>query len=59
MPVLVVAGELDRTYVALGERLVSMLPDATLEVVAAAGHGVPFARPDAFVGAVRDWLEPH
>jgi 2-succinyl-6-hydroxy-2,4-cyclohexadiene-1-carboxylate synthase len=55
MPVLVVAGERDAKFVALGARLATSIPHATLEVVPGAGHAVPFERPDAFVAVVRRW----
>jgi 2-succinyl-6-hydroxy-2,4-cyclohexadiene-1-carboxylate synthase len=55
-PVLVVAGERDPRYTALGERLVAALPDASLAVVAGAGHAVHLERPDAFLDAVLPWL---
>jgi len=55
MPVLVVAGERDAKYVALGERLAAGIDGATFEIVPGAGHAVPFERPDAFVAVVRRW----
>jgi 2-succinyl-6-hydroxy-2,4-cyclohexadiene-1-carboxylate synthase len=55
MPVLVVAGERDTKYVALGERLAAGIAGATLEIVPGAGHAVPFEQPDAFVAVVRRW----
>jgi 2-succinyl-6-hydroxy-2,4-cyclohexadiene-1-carboxylate synthase len=57
MPVLVVVGERDAKFTALGRRLASAIPHAQLEVVAGAGHAVPFERPSAFVAAVLRWLE--
>jgi 2-succinyl-6-hydroxy-2,4-cyclohexadiene-1-carboxylate synthase len=57
MPVLVVAGARDTKFRAVGERLVAGIPDATLAVVADAGHAAPFERPDAFVDLVRPWLD--
>jgi 2-succinyl-6-hydroxy-2,4-cyclohexadiene-1-carboxylate synthase len=55
MPVLVVAGERDAKFVALGERLAAGIARATLDIVPDAGHAAPFERPDAFVAAVRRW----
>jgi 2-succinyl-6-hydroxy-2,4-cyclohexadiene-1-carboxylate synthase len=55
MPVLVVVGENDEKFKALGERLVAAIPHATFEVIAGAGHAAPFEEPDAFVDAVRRW----
>ena len=52
MPVVVLAGELDEKYVALGERLVAELPDATLAIVPAAGHALPLEAPAAVAAAL-------
>jgi 2-succinyl-6-hydroxy-2,4-cyclohexadiene-1-carboxylate synthase len=57
MPVLVVTGERDAKFAALGERLVASIPGAEHVVVSGAGHAVPFERPDEFVAVVRRWLE--
>jgi 2-succinyl-6-hydroxy-2,4-cyclohexadiene-1-carboxylate synthase len=59
MPVLVVVGERDDTFRALGERLVAGIPGAALAVVAGAGHAAPFERPDAFLHVLRSWLAEH
>ena len=45
MPVIVLAGERDTKYVALGERLAAALPAARLEIVPAAGHALPLEAP--------------
>ena len=52
MPVVVLAGELDEKYVALGERLAAALPRATLQIVAAAGHALPLEAPEAVAAAI-------
>ena len=52
MPVAVLAGELDRKFVALGERLAAALPQATLTIVAGAGHALPLEAPAAVAGAL-------
>lgn len=53
MPVTVVAGSRDAKYVALGERLVAMLPAAApLVVVDGAGHGLPREAPAAVAAAI-------
>ncbi len=60
MPVLVVAGELDSKYVALGRRLAEAVgPNATFATVEGAGHAAHLERPDAFVGLLRPWLAEH
>ena len=58
MPVLVVCGALDTKYEALGRRMVDAIgANATLEVLAGAGHACHLERPDAFLAAVTSWLE--
>jgi 2-succinyl-6-hydroxy-2,4-cyclohexadiene-1-carboxylate synthase len=44
MPVTVLAGERDQKFRALGQRMVELLPDAAL-VVLAGGHGLPLENP--------------
>jgi pimeloyl-ACP methyl ester carboxylesterase len=56
VPVLVVTGERDARYTALGQRLVAALPVATLAVVAGAGHAAHLEQPGAFLDAVLPWL---
>ncbi|MGD0083649.1 MAG: alpha/beta fold hydrolase [Acidimicrobiales bacterium] len=56
MPVLVLAGEKDPKFVALGERLASAIgPNALFVLVPNSGHAVPFEQPDAFTGLVRSF----
>jgi pimeloyl-ACP methyl ester carboxylesterase len=52
MPATVLAGARDPRYVAIGERLIELLPDAQLVVVPRAGHGLPRESPEAFAAAV-------
>lgn len=47
MPAMVVAGERDEKYVALGRRLADALPRGELVVVPGAGHGIPREDPAA------------
>ena len=47
MPAVVIAGERDRKFCALGERLADALPHATLHVVRGAGHAVHLEAPGA------------
>lgn len=56
VPVLVVVGELDEKFRALGERLCAGFPDAVLAVVPGAGHSVHMEQPDRFVRVLDDWL---
>lgn len=52
-PTVVVAGALDSKFVAIGERMVALLPDASLEVVGDAGHAVHIEAPDECQAIVR------
>ena len=59
VPVLIVVGERDGKFVALGQRLTAAIPDAELTVIADAGHTCHLERPDEFVAVVEDWLSRH
>jgi pimeloyl-ACP methyl ester carboxylesterase len=60
MPVLVVAGERDARFRALGDRLVAGIgAGATMAVVPDAGHAAHLERPEAFLALVRPWLAAH
>ena len=52
MPAVVVAGERDAKFRALGERLADGLPDGRLVVVPGAGHAVHLEAPDAVAEAL-------
>jgi 2-succinyl-6-hydroxy-2,4-cyclohexadiene-1-carboxylate synthase len=52
MPVTVVVGERDAKFRALGQRIVSLLPDGELAVVAG-GHNLPLENPRALATAAR------
>jgi 2-succinyl-6-hydroxy-2,4-cyclohexadiene-1-carboxylate synthase len=56
IPVLIVAGALDRKFAAVGARMAELLPDARLVEVAGAGHTVHLEQPDAWLGAVTGFL---
>jgi 2-succinyl-6-hydroxy-2,4-cyclohexadiene-1-carboxylate synthase len=53
MSVTVVAGECDRKYRELGERMVRLLPNASM-VVVAGGHGLPLENPAAVADSLID-----
>jgi proline iminopeptidase len=57
VPVLVITGRDDRiTRPEESEEIAALLPHATLRIVDGTGH-FPFAeRPDAYLGAIREWL---
>ncbi len=52
IPATVLAGADDPKFVALGERLATALPAAQLEIVPAAGHGLPREAPAAIAAAL-------
>ncbi len=57
VPVLVVAGELDGAYLSLAHRLVEAIgTNASLSVIARAGHACHLERPDAWLEAVEPFL---
>jgi len=56
VPVLLVAGTLDRPFVDHARELARRLPDAEICEVAGAGHAVHLEQPLAFIEAVRDFL---
>ena len=56
VPVLLVAGALDRKFVALAQDLAGRLPRAELCELAGAGHAAHLEEPEAFVHVVQDFL---
>ena len=60
MPVLVLAGELDTTYDALGRRLAAQIgANATFASLPGVGHAAPFEAPGRFAALVEAWLASH
>jgi 2-succinyl-6-hydroxy-2,4-cyclohexadiene-1-carboxylate synthase len=57
MPVTVLVGRRDEKFCLLGERMVSLLPDARLAIVPA-GHGLPFEDPSAIARGLCDGTQP-
>ena len=55
-PVLLIVGELDPPYVAVGRDMERIFPRARLAVVSDAGHAVHLERPEAFADAVGAFL---
>jgi 2-succinyl-6-hydroxy-2,4-cyclohexadiene-1-carboxylate synthase len=51
MPVTVLVGDRDAKYLALGERMVELLPEADL-LLAPGGHGLPLENPEAVARAI-------
>ena len=57
IPTLVIAGALDKKYVALSERIVEAVgPNARLHVMPGAGHACHLERPEEFIRAVQEFL---
>jgi 2-succinyl-6-hydroxy-2,4-cyclohexadiene-1-carboxylate synthase len=57
MPALLVSGELDEKYRAIGERAAALLPNGRHTIVAGAGHAVHLERPEAFAEVVVAWFQ--
>ena len=55
VPVLVLAGEHDTKFRAIGERMAGLLSASTFEVIAGAGHSVHLEQPEATAAALADW----
>lgn len=56
-PTLVLAGQHDAKFRALGERLAATLPRATYRVVPGAGHSAHLEEPEATVEDIVSWLQ--
>ena len=56
VPTLVIAGELDDKFTALGQQLVAAIPSSTMEIVEGAGHSVHLERPEATAKLIASWL---
>jgi len=57
MPVLLVVGQLDEKYAAIAERMAALIPDATIAVIAGAGHVAHLERPAEFLEVLQRWLD--
>lgn len=58
MPVLVVAGELDRKYAGLAQRMATAVgANATVAIIAGAGHACHLEKPGEFAATVLPWLD--
>jgi 2-succinyl-6-hydroxy-2,4-cyclohexadiene-1-carboxylate synthase len=56
IPVLVLAGELDAKFTAIGHEMVERLPDATFAAVDGAGHAAHSERPAEVADTITAWL---
>jgi 3-oxoadipate enol-lactonase len=57
IPVLVIVGEQDESYLGHAERLAKAIPSAQLAVIADAGHAPQFENPAAWWDTLRNFLE--
>ena len=55
VPVLILAGEHDAKFTAIGERMAAALNDSTFDVITDAGHSVHLEQPEATADAVARW----
>lgn len=56
IPVLVLAGELDAKFTAIGRAMAASLPDATFESIPGAGHAAHTEQPEAVAHTISTWL---
>ena len=56
MPVLVMAGERDTKFTAIGRQLAGSAQRGTFESIAGADHAAHLQRPDAVVALLRRWM---
>lgn len=56
LPTLLVVGELDEKFVAIGREMLQRMPQALLTAAPEAGHTVHLERPDVFATLVQHWL---
>ncbi len=55
IPVLLLAGALDSKFCVIAQQMASQLPQATLQIIPAAGHAIHLEQPAAFVTAISDF----
>jgi len=55
-PALVITGELDAKFGAVGAHLARALPHASHTILPGAGHAVPWEQPGVFAATVDEWL---
>ena len=60
MPVLLMAGDEDRKFTVLAQRMAERIgPRASVALVPGAGHAAHLEQPDGFLAALRPWLARH
>ena len=58
MPVLIIAGALDKKFADIAIKMHEAIADSELRIVADSGHSVHLEKPDEFLRIVREWLSP-
>ncbi|GAB4327680.1 MAG: 2-succinyl-6-hydroxy-2,4-cyclohexadiene-1-carboxy late synthase [Candidatus Zixiibacteriota bacterium] len=56
LPTLLMVGESDQKFTAIGREMCARLPDATIRIIAGAGHSPYWEQPEAAVACVRQFL---
>lgn len=56
IPVLVLAGDRDHKFTAIGQRLAATIPGATFAAIPGAGHAAHTEQPDATAELIAEWL---
>jgi 2-succinyl-6-hydroxy-2,4-cyclohexadiene-1-carboxylate synthase len=57
VPTLIVCGESDQKFTAIGTRMLAALPQARFEIIEGAGHAPHLEQPEAFAAMLREWLD--
>jgi 2-succinyl-6-hydroxy-2,4-cyclohexadiene-1-carboxylate synthase len=58
-PLLALAGQRDRPYVAAAARMAALAPHGRAQAIPGAGHAAHLERPDAFAAALLEFLDEH
>ena len=56
IPILLLAGDLDRKFVAIGKQMLTQLPNANLQIIEDAGHTIHFEKPTLYAKLMCEWL---
>jgi 2-succinyl-6-hydroxy-2,4-cyclohexadiene-1-carboxylate synthase len=57
LPALLLAGALDKKFVAIAQKMARVIPGATLAMVPGAGHTIHLEQPQTWLRLVGEWLE--
>jgi 2-succinyl-6-hydroxy-2,4-cyclohexadiene-1-carboxylate synthase len=56
LPALLLAGALDKKFVAIAQKMARLIPGATLAMVPGAGHTIHLEQPEMWLRVTREWL---